>query len=810
MHFIKLHKFIDNLCIITAMNKQVSMNFAKVNIWHLAATIGIFCLIVGMLRIFGWSEPEVYPQIQKDIFLAINSLWSNVPSLAHNLTQLGDASVAFALLLVLFIAPKLWEALIASSLLSLVLSALFKTIYAMPRPARAFENTFNIIGERLAGTNSLPSGHSITIFTILSVLLFAFMPSTRKWRLPFIIGITLLGVFVGLSRVGVGAHYPLDVLVGASLGCVCGVFGVLVASKTRIFAWLDSHFGLLIFATLGAVAVVMAIQNISKYNLAVFYLALICALGCLFMILHKYFTSAQRLDLQCTIQPPPSQSIVFIFVISALQVAFFHFPFLGFVWVNLTLDSINAIVLFVSLVLFLFALTTLMPLLLALISFNLTKIWFAITSITNAIAVYFVSVYGVFLDKTMMGNLFNTNPAEAGEFLSLKMALFIIILGILPACFLLFEKVARPTRKSLAKSLGLIFFTLIVLAGVNFQNLLWFDKYSKQLGALIMPWSYIGNSVRYFQGELAKNKKEIPLPDARITNDKKSVVVLVIGESARAKNFSFYGYSRNTNPLLLEVSGLRHFYAKSSTTYTSASVKNMLSYKDSTNLYEILPNYLARTGVDVMWRSTNWGEPPLHLPSENIMRYSQLAEKYTHLDDSYESALVAGLIEDIELAKSPKVLIFIHTSTSHGPTYYKKYPPQFEVFKPVCKSVEPKGCLQSEIINAYDNTILYTDFLLHSVISQLSKLDKYDSTMIYVSDHGESLGENGVYMHGIPLAFAPKEQYEIPFFVWSSNASRIKDLNEATHFHIFHSVLTFLDVESEVLDEKMSIFTKEE
>ncbi len=339
MHFIKLHKFIDNLCIITAMNKQVSMNFAKVNIWHLAATIGIFCLIVGMLRIFGWSEPEVYPQIQKDIFLAINSLWSNVPSLAHNLTQLGDASVAFALLLVLFIAPKLWEALIASSLLSLVLSALFKTIYAMPRPARAFENTFNIIGERLAGTNSLPSGHSIAIFTILSVLLFAFMPSTRKWRLPFIIGITLLGVFVGLSRVGVGAHYPLDVLVGASLGCVCGVFGVLVASKTRIFAWLDSHFGLLIFATLGAVAVVMAIQNISKYNLAVFYLALICALGCLFMILHKYFTSAQRLDLQCTTPPPPppiyrlyfhhlrTSSSVFPFSFFRIRVGKSHFRF---------------------------------------------------------------------------------------------------------------------------------------------------------------------------------------------------------------------------------------------------------------------------------------------------------------------------------------------------------------------------------------------------------------------------------------------------------------------------------------------------
>ena len=232
----------------------------------------------------------------------------------------------------------------------------------------------------------------------------------------------------------------------------------------------------------------------------------------------------------------------------------------------------------------------------------------------------------------------------------------------------------------------------------------------------------------------------------------------------------------------------------------------MLSHKHSRDLYEILPNYLARAGVSVVWRSANWGEPPLHL--QNIMRYSQLAQKYASLDDGYESALVANLSEEIEGAKSPKVLIIIHTSTSHGPTYHKKYPPEFEKFTPVCKSVEPKGCAQSEIINAYDNTILYTDFLLHSIIEQLRKLGNYDSAMIYVSDHGESLGENGVYMHGIPLAFAPKEQYEIPFIVWSSSTNRIKDLTEATHFHIFHSVLAFLGVKSEVLDEGLNIFNE--
>lgn len=231
----------------------------------------------------------------------------------------------------------------------------------------------------------------------------------------------------------------------------------------------------------------------------------------------------------------------------------------------------------------------------------------------------------------------------------------------------------------------------------------------------------------------------------------------------------------------------------------------MLSHKDSADLYEILPNYLARNGVSVAWRSTNWGEPPLHL--QNVKRYSELAQIYAPLDDGYEGALVANLSDEIKKAQSPKVLIIIHTSTSHGPTYYKKYPREFEKFTPVCKSVEPKGCAQSEIVNAYDNTILYTDFLLHAVITQLQGLDEYDSAMMYVSDHGESLGENGVYMHGIPLTFAPKEQYEIPFIVWSSRAN-IKDLSEATHFYVFHSVLGFLGVESEIFDEGKNIFKK--
>ncbi len=799
------------------MNKQVIDNFKKVRLWHFALAAGVFALILIALKVFGLSDSQTYPQANKGLFLFINALWADAPTLAHNLTYLGDASVILALLLCFALrAPKVWEALIAGSLLSLILTRIFKLFYAMPRPARAFgEDAFNIIGETLKGANSLPSGHTITIVTALCVVFCAFVPSARKWRAPLALGIVALAALVGLSRIGVGAHYPLDVLAGAALGCVCGIFGVIVASKTRIFAWLESRFGLLIFALFSAICVVILLKYINKYSLLIHYFALTSAIICLFIFLRAYF----KQTLSANAAP-----IAFILIFSTLWVVFFHFPLLGFIRANLALDSLSAALFFVSLVVFLFALTAFIPLLLSLISFKITKAYFALFSLTNALAVYFIATYGVFLDKTMMGNLFNTNPAEAGEFLSLKMALWIVALGVAPACFALLlnesprkANAAKPPRKAnatksprkaLLKFSAFTLVVLLILAGLNFKNLLWFDKHAKQLGALIMPWSYTINSGRFLASEFSKNKKEIPLPDARIADDKKAALVLVIGESARAKNFSLYGYGRETNPLLSKVPNLRRFYAKSSTTYTSASVKNMLSHKDSGTLYEILPNYLNRAGVSVLWRESNWGAPPIRIPSENIANYAKLASLYAKSNDGFESAMVAGLGEAIKAAQSPKVLIILHTSTSHGPTYFKKYPPEFERFTPVCKSVEPKGCSQGEIVNAYDNTILYTDFLLHAIITQLSALQGIDSAMIYASDHGESLGENGVFMHGIPMAFAPKEQFEIPFIVWSSNPSAIKNLAEASHFHIFHSALAFLGVESEVFDGEMSLFNK--
>jgi lipid A ethanolaminephosphotransferase len=164
------------------------------------------------------------------------------------------------------------------------------------------------------------------------------------------------------------------------------------------------------------------------------------------------------------------------------------------------------------------------------------------------------------------------------------------------------------------------------------------------------------------------------------------VVVLVIGESARKANFQLYGYQRDTNPLLSQQQGLKVYQANSCATYTTAGCKAILEPKNSDDLYELLPNYAFRMGVDVSWRTSNWGEPPIHI--DEYLTDSELAEKYPEADSRYDGILFAALRQRIESSRKNKVLIILHTSTSHGPQYASKYPKKFEVYKPVAKNVE--------------------------------------------------------------------------------------------------------------------------
>jgi lipid A ethanolaminephosphotransferase len=189
------------------------------------------------------------------------------------------------------------------------------------------------------------------------------------------------------------------------------------------------------------------------------------------------------------------------------------------------------------------------------------------------------------------------------------------------------------------------------------------------------------------------------------------------------------------------------------------------------------------------------------------MDKTALSELYPEADARYDALLLEGLGEHIASATAEKLLVVLHLSTSHGPTYSEKYPAEFEHFTPVCRTVEMSDADLSELINAYDNTILYTDYLLHRVIEELSRLENRRVAMLFISDHGESLGEGGLYMHGMPMAVAPTEQTEIPFIVWeAADNLTTTDLSEAGQYNIFHSVLHFLGIESEVFRPEMSVF----
>ena len=495
-------------------------------------------------------------------------------------------------------------------------------------------------------------------------------------------------------------------------------------------------------------------------------------------------------------------------LVSVFNLACYQYPFFKFVFAQTDSGSLNGVLLIISLVIASLLLNALVFYIGLYLLRTVGRWLLALLFTISAVAVYFINTYGVIIDRSMIGNVFNTNYEESSSFFSFGLLIYIVLLGLLPSLLLFKINVTRPTFKRFIIQVVVSLFLLGTIAFINSPNWLWIDKNSKTLGGLVMPWSFVVNTSRYYNHINKKNKKQLLLPDATIKNEEKSVVVLVIGESARSTNFSLYGYQENTNPLLSQIKNLNYFKTESCATYTTAGLKCILEYKNTSKLYEILPNYLYRNDVEVIWKTTNWGEPTVSI--KDFEDKNALRADCQGSNCEYDEILLNGLMAQIEASKKNKILVVLHTSTSHGPTYYKKYPSEFERFTPVCKSVELADCTQKELINAYDNTILYTDYILATLINQLKELKEYNSSMIYISDHGESLGESNLYMHGIPASLAPQEQLDIPFIVWTSEDSReIKQNQEHSQHNIFHSVLDFLAIGSPVYDDTMSIYIEE-
>ena len=444
----------------------------------------------------------------------------------------------------------------------------------------------------------------------------------------------------------------------------------------------------------------------------------------------------------------------------------------------------------------------------ALFSNLLLKICIVIVFLGNAIALYFIDQYQVLLDKTMMGNVFSTDSVEVSTLMHPMLILYLVFWGGLPALLVWFS----PLRSAPwgQKILGWLFAPSICLFLVYSLSFtwLWIDQHASRVGAQLLPWSYLINTARHLDQERHNRLEFKPLMEsvALPLGERKRVVVLVIGESARADRHSMLGYERDTNASTRPLGAVSFSGVQACASYTVAALNCILSHigdeaPERSTMGEPLPNYLNRQGVDVIWRTANNGHPPIKARLfETLSAINLYCPGGKCENDKWDESLLNGLKDLIEQSTQRRIFVVLHLQGSHGPAYHTKYPPEFERFKPTCTTVVLKDCNAQALQNAYDNTIAYTDHVLAKLTRILQSVDA-TTGWLYVADHGESLGESGLYLHGTPRVLAPSEQINIPLMIWLSPAFRQEvhiDTSKAAGLigigqgHVFHTVMGML------------------
>jgi len=446
-----------------------------------------------------------------------------------------------------------------------------------------------------------------------------------------------------------------------------------------------------------------------------------------------------------------------------------------------------------------------------------------ISSMTN----YFMNTYHVIIDDEMIRNTLQTNLAESADLVSIKQLLYLLFLGILPA-YLVYKApvVYRPLKSELLSKLKMIILSVAVIAASLFLYSKYYTSFvreHKPLRFTVNPLYWIYSTGKYII--LTYNNGPIILKpmgeDATIpsTSQPRKLVIMVVGEAARADHFSLNGYKRETNPKLKQedIVNFTRFY--SCGTSTAVSVPCMFSLLDRADYsykkgrsQENVIDVLKHTGkVALLWRDNNSDSKgvALRIPYEDFRTSKQ--NKICIEGECRDIGMLQGLDRFIAEHKDKDILIVLHQMGNHGPAYYKRYPKSFEKFTPVCKTNQLEACSREEIANAYDNALLYTDDFLSKVISFLKQYDTdYQTAMLYIADHGESLGEKGLYLHGLPYFMAPDAQKHVGALVWFGNQSKrylpIAKLkqNADKHFsqdNLSHTLLGLFGVQSKVYEK---------
>ena len=455
----------------------------------------------------------------------------------------------------------------------------------------------------------------------------------------------------------------------------------------------------------------------------------------------------------------------------------------------------------------------------------------AIYLVASALAAYYMDQYGIVIDFMMIDNILETNPQELAGLISPSLVVRTLVFGLLPAYFVLkFGAHGRGFRAELKSKLllglGLIVASVLVVAPVTAQ----FASFVREHRITRLyqnPLGYTYALISYAKHHLPSSKVYALInvaPDAKEigASSHSELIILVVGETARADRFSLNGYRKETNPELKKQDVVSFRNVTSCGTSTGYSVPCMFSVlgrkefdQEKALHYKNALDVLFEHGVQILWRDNNSDSKGV----ATRMTYENFQSPTLNPvcdNECRDIGMLEGLDKYIETRKHKDILIVLHQMGNHGPEYYRRYPKEFARFQPMCMSGELNTCSKEEIDNAYDNAILYTDYFLSNVIELLKKYDdQFATAMLYLSDHGESLGEHGIYLHAAPYAIAPKEQTHIPAILWTGkhfdyDVADIRPFENypLSHDDLFCSLMIAYELKSQTCSSKDALLFK--
>lgn len=488
----------------------------------------------------------------------------------------------------------------------------------------------------------------------------------------------------------------------------------------------------------------------------------------------------------CLLRYRPTVSRLTYIILFALYIALpLNIDFYRQAFTLLPVDGLHNALVFLSMPVVAFSVMAILLTLASII--RLEKVLASIFILLSASAQYFMMNFGVIIDRSMVTNIFDTTPAESYALLSGQMIAVLAVSALLfiaLAWWIKIKPAASRWRGTIMRAGSLVISVALILlvAALFYKDYASLFRNNKELVKSLNPSnSIVAVNSWYFHHEmdnlpLVKIGEDATQKAVMKNGPRKNLTILVLGETSRAADFSLGGYDRQTNPLLAKDNVVYFPKTASCGTATAVSVPCMFSnmprdaYNESlAHHQEGLLDIIQRAGIQVLWNDNDGGCKGAcdRVPHQDMTALNLPGQCIN--GECYDEVLFHDLEKTIDTMQDDGVIV-LHTIGSHGPTYYNRYPPAFRRYTPTCDTSEIQSCSQEQLKNSYDNTILYVDYIVDKAIKLLqSKQDKFTTSLVYLSDHGESLGENGVYLHGLPYSIAPETQKHVPMLLWLSN-----------------------------------------